>query len=870
MKALTSLKRSLTGICKATFRGIFPSLQGEGWRGAVGSRDGVRHFVILALLSSCSTTECLEEGDVLYTGIEEITYNLDPQARKLTKKQRRRLAKQQEKGVITAVDEAVTTVSNIIHGVKGKDESAASVSSESLVGFTGRGAARAEARAQQEKEKQFEAVQTEVDAVLACEPNGALFGSSSLTNPMQLGLRIYNKYHDSSSRFGKWMLKRFGSEPVLISTVSPQTRAKVATNQLHNFGFFRATTDFEVLPQKNPQKARVAYHIQTGPLYLIDSLRYASFTPHIDSLLRTTRRQRLLKKGTAFSAANLVNERTRIENLLRENGYYNFTASAIRYEADTINHPLFVSLRVLPAVDSTAVRGTTSDVMRPWKMGHTYITLYDNTNTVIDSLLERRSFHYAFHGPKPPVKPAMWLRAILHRRGQPYRLSDQTATLEKLSAMGILSQISLDYMPASLDDSCDVLDTYVTATMDRLYESAFEMNATLKSNHQFGPGLSYELAKKNAFRAGEKVSWKIFGQYEWHLGGGGGSELNSYELGSELALTFPRFLLYPQRRQRFAASTRFALDVDWKNRSGFFNMIQSSLGVTYSWSRHQMQHELVPLDFEFNRLLSTTTAFDSITQANPALYVSMRDQFIPSMSYGITYTSRSLKNPLWLQAYIKQAGNITSGIFAACGKGWSTTDKKVLGSPFAQFLKVTAEAHKTWTLNQRLSLASRLFCGAVYTYGNSTAAPYVELFYAGGANSVRGFAARSIGPGGYRSPVRRYAYIDQTGDFKLEGNLELRAQLIGNLGGAVFLDAGNVWLLHDDPLRPDSRLTASNLKRIALGTGVGLRYDLTFLVLRVDFGIGLHAPYDTSRSGFYNIERFRDGYALHFAIGYPF
>lgn len=135
---------------------------------------------------------------------------------------------------------------------------------------------------------------------------------------------------------------------------------------------------------------------------------------------------------------------------------------------------------------------------------------------------------------------------------------------------------------------------------------------------------------------------------------------------------------------------------------------------------------------------------------------------------------------------------------------------------------------------------------------------------------MRGFAARSIGPGGYRSPVRRYAYIDQTGDFKLEANLELRANLIGNLGAAVFLDAGNVWLLHDDPLRPQSQLTAQNLKRIALGTGVGLRYDLTFLVLRVDFGIGLHAPYDTTRRGFYNIERFRDGCALHFAIGYPF
>lgn len=781
------------------------------------------------LLSACSTTACLEEGEQLYVGLKEVTYN------------KAETQKSGDKGVITAVSDAVEKVENIIRGN------------------------RAEVRAARAQQEQYAAVVPEVDAVLACEPNGALFGSSSIVNPLNLRLRIYNKYHDTDRKFGRWMLRTFGAEPVLISTVSPQTRVKVATNQLHNYGYFRAQTTYEVIPTKNPKKAKLAYHIQTGPLYLIDSIRYERFTPQIDSLLRTTRRRRLLKKGSAFSAANLANERTRIDNLLRENGYYYFTPSVVKYQADTIRNPLHVSMRVLPDEAAEA------NAMRPWKMGRTYVTLFDNTTAQLDTILPLRFFDYAFHGKKPPLKAVMWRRALMHRRGQPYRLSDQTATLEKITGMGVLSQVSLEYLPASDSPTCDTLNTYISATMDKLYESSLTMNATLKSNHQFGPGISYELAKRNAFRGGEKVAWKIFGQYEWNIGKEGGKELNSYELGSELSLTFPRLMLMKHNKQRFAATTKFALDVDWRNRSGFFNMVQWGVHATYDWTtRRKFHHELTAFDLEFDRTLSTTDLFQSIVQANPALYVTMRNQFVPSVGYVFTYASASQKNPFWVQATGKEAGNLTAGIYSACGGRWTERDKTVMGSPFAQFVRLTAETHKSWTLSSRLLLASRVYAGAVFTYGNSTAAPYSELFYVGGANSVRGFAARSIGPGGYRSAERRYAYIDQMGDIKLEANLELRARLFADLHGAVFLDAGNTWLMHNDPLRPESQFSASNLKRIALGTGLGLRYDLTFLVLRLDFGIGLHAPYDSSRKGFYNIERFRDGCALHLAIGYPF
>jgi outer membrane protein assembly factor BamA len=250
----------------------------------------------------------------------------------------------------------------------------------------------------------------------------------------------------------------------------------------------------------------------------------------------------------------------------------------------------------------------------------------------------------------------------------------------------------------------------------------------------------------------------------------------------------------------------------------------------------------------------------------------MRDHFIPSFSYTFTYASPSKhRHPVWFQANVKEAGNLTSSIYALCGKPFSQEDKKLFGNPFAQYIKASAELHHTFHIPRTpLSLAWRVFAGAIYSYGNSRMAPYADLFYVGGANSVRGFTVRTIGPGGYKSADTKYAYVDQTGDVKLEANLEFRFPIVADLHGAAFLDAGNVWLLRPDQQRPGAELNLQNLKKIAVGTGLGLRYDLDFLVLRFDVGVGLHAPYDTGKSGWYNMPKFGRSLAYHLAIGYPF
>lgn len=824
------------------------------------------YFLLLLLLitaafaTSCSTTRSLPDDEQLYTGISQITYSDDPAM--LRRKGRDSV------GVITAVADAVSKFNQVIEGKS-------TLSIDELLNKDKKQLTKAERKAQKAAQAQTEAdfatAKEEVNAVLAYPPNNAIFGSSTMSWPWKIGLWVHNGLYDAKGAIGKWVFKTFGTAPVLISQVSPEMRAKVATNTLHNYGYFHGKVDYNVLTKKNPKKAKIAYNVRAGQLYRLDSIAYLGYPTHMDSIISSHAHERLLKKGDAFSVVNLSNEQTRIETLLRNNGYYYYNAPYTTYRADTIQRKNYVQLQVQP------VANRPEKANHPWYIGHTYINIRNYDGEPLDSQIVRRRYTYNFAGKKMPLRSNIWRHAITHRKGELYTLNDQKMTTTKLGQLGVLSQMDVNYVPRDTTALCDTLDVVVSAIMDKLYDSTFEMNATFKSNQQVGPGISYELAKRNAFRGAEKVSFKIFGSYEWQTGrntNGRNSLLNSYEIGTQLAFKFPRFVFpgISRRSVRFPSSTQFAFDADWKNRSKFFNMVSMGISANYHWyKRETAQHDLTLLNLDFDRLNHTTASFDSIMTANPALYVSMRNQFVPSMSYTFTYQSRSWRtNPWWVQLSVKEAGNITSAIYAIAGQSFNKRNKELLGNPFAQYIKFTAEAHKLFKFTPNINVATRVFGGIIYSYGNSYSAPYADQFYVGGANSIRAFTVRSIGPGAFRPTSSKYSYMDQTGDVKLEANAELRARLFGDLHGALFLDAGNVWTLRQDAQRPGSQITLSTLKNIALGTGVGLRYDLDFLVIRFDVGIGLHAPYKTSKSGFYNIERFKDGLGLHFAIGYPF
>ena len=304
-------------------------------------------------------------------------------------------------------------------------------------------------------------------------------------------------------------------------------------------------------------------------------------------------------------------------------------------------------------------------------------------------------------------------------------------------------------------------------------------------------------------------------------------------------------------------------------------MTRSGGDATYKiFTKTTTTHTVIPFRLSYDMLLSTTAKFDSIVATNRSIENSFRNQFIPAMQYTFTYdnTNTRHRNKTWLEASVTSAGNVTSLIFAAFGKNLSEKNKNILGNPYAQFIKSTAEIRQLWKISNNHYIATRMMVGAIHSYGNAEYAPYSEQFHIGGANSLRAFTVRSLGPGSYRpNSQNRYSYLDETGTLKFELNAEYRFRLVADLHGAIFADAGNIWLMKKDPERPGGEITLDKFpEQIALNTGFGFRYDLEFLVLRVDFGLGLHAPYKTKRNGYFNLSPFKDGFAWHFAIGYPF
>ena len=833
-----------------------------------GIRGGLLFFL---LLTACSTTDRLPEGETLYTGIGTVSY-VDQGGK--DQDSRHQL---QKGGVIVAIADAAQQVKKAFEGKSYRTTKESSIDS-ALLALTPdeRGA----------EKLAFEPVEEEIEAVLAYPPNNSFFGSSRVRTPLPIGLWAYNAWGDKQKGLGHFLFKAVGSQPVLISSVSPDTRAKVGENVLHNYGFFRGHIDYDIAHHKhNDRKAKVNYYVHSGRVWRIDSIEYLGFPDYADSLIQATRTDSHLQKGAPFTAVTLQNEQTRIANMLRNRGYYYYKPTFATYKADTVAKPYKVQLRMQCAPNLPSV------VARQWYIGNINITVLRNTFDTPDQTITLPRGTYTYSGHKPPIKPDALMRNVLHRRGSLYRAFGQEKTQELLNELALFSNLTLRYTPrdttafrqrsnadneASMVNTNDTLDLHITAVMEPRYNADFEINVTERNSDRIGPGISLGLKKKNAFRGAEMLSFKLFGSYEWSTNLKGDRQhglFNSYEVGTKLSLDLPRMLLpgmHPQRL-RFPATTSISIYGDLLNRATFFRMLSFGTSLTYSWRRNRTsRHEFSP-SLTYSKLNRTTAQFDSILYESPALAVSMQDRLVPAMQYTYAYTSpRNTRHPVTWQLSIKQAGFFTSAVYAIGGNKFNEKDKKLFNNPFAQFIKVTSELHNNWRLNPNTRLVTRVMGGIAWAYGNSNIVPYSDQFYSGGANSIRAFPIRRVGPGRFVSSGDKYAYLDQTGDIKLEGNIELRFPLFGTIYGATFVDAGNVWLLRKDEYREGGTLRAGSfLKDLALGTGVGLRYDMDFLVLRLDLGFALHDPAST-RPGYFATDKFSDRFALHFAIGYPF
>ena len=717
----------------------------------------------------------------------------------------------------------------------------------------------------------------EVNGAISIAPNNAIFVNPNVRFPIPFGLWIYNRFERYEKGLGHWIFKKLAANPVLISTVNPDTRVKVATNLLRDYGYFNGKVAYQVDSTRNPRAVKLSYDINMGKPYFIDTLEYRGFSAYADSLIKANLSGRLVNKGDHFNVVTLNSERDRIIDLLRNYGYYYARSEFITFYADTLKNPGHVCIRMQPK------NNLPPEASRTYFLGNTNVRLTGYNGEEPTDSIRLRDFTIYYSGDKPGLRFNVLRNRFIYRKGEQYSLRRQNYTQEALSRLGVFKYNEFQYVPRGND----TLDINVNSLFDLPYDSELELNATMKSTKQTGPGAIFKLSRKNFLRMGASLSLELNGSYEWQTSSTVNREksvMNSYELGAALTLDFPRIILPWIKNRidpfRFPSHTNFKIYIDQVNRARYFRMLSFGGSVSYSFQpSRSMKHTVTPLHLAFNRLQHRTAAFDSVATANPMLFRSLDDQFIPSVTYTFTFDDswKQKRVQWWWENSISSAGNVTSLIYQAFGKKLSQRDKKFLGTPFAQYLKYTTELRPLIKFDDRNHLAMRFMAGVIWAYGNKTVAPYSEQFYVGGANSIRAFSIRSIGPGRFHpAETSRFSYVDETGDIKLEANLEYRFRIIGNLfggslNGATFLDAGNVWLMRSDSSRPGAQFTFKKFfDSVALGSGVGIRYDLSFLVLRLDWGIALHVPYETGKSGYYNIPRFKDGMGVHFAIGYPF
>lgn len=713
-------------------------------------------------------------------------------------------------------------------------------------------------------------LKTTLTEAVAVKPNNALLGSSSVRYPFPLGLWVYNNWSNPPKGFKHWLYEKLVATPVLVSDVRPEVRIHMIDQYLDNNGYFSGSSSYELIKKRNKKKASIKYHIATGHPYLLDSIILLPDTTHLYHIIDSVaRRSKYLQIGSRYSTDSLSALRIAIANDVRNRGYYYFRPEYLQYLADSTIKRGSIALKMSIAENIPSL------AIARYHTGNITTYIYRNRGGGIPDTVKTPRGQVIRYMPSR-LRDGLIPSCIVFREGQIFSVRQMNVTQTRLARLGIFNDISIEVERDTINSSADdnLLNIAIKCTYDRPLEASIEANVSSKSNSYLGPGVTLGLTNRNLFGGGELLNISLTGSYEWQTGSGkNNSVFNSYELGLNATLAFPR-LLAPKivpRSHRNLNWTRLSLGADLLNRPHYFKLAQFDAGISYDWqSSRYISNTFTPFKLTYNKLQHTTAAFDSIMNANPAIALSFQSQYIPQMSYSFVYDRyMNRNNTINVQVSLQEAGNIFWSIYELSGQ---KDEKTLFKTPFSQFVKGYGQIVYGRRFFGSHWWVSRIGIGAAYAYGNSSEVPYSEQFYCGGANSVRAFTVRSIGPGSYRAPAGLVnGYFDQTGTFIFLANTEYRFPILGPLNGAIFLDAGNVWTLKNEAERPGGKLKADSfLKDLAFGTGIGLRFDISMLIIRGDLGIGIHAPYETNKHGYYNMESFRKSLAFHLAIGYPF
>lgn len=731
--------------------------------------------------------------------------------------------------------------------------------------------------------KEKSELQSALEENLTPKPNSTFLG-------LRPKLYAYNTTKEPKKDKGikYWLKYKFGEEPVLLGDVDREFNKDIIVNYSENKGYFNAKAKYDTV-SKN-KKAQVIYTLNPGARYLISNVNFPKDSTLINTEIQNLKEKSLLKTGNPFDLEVIKNERQRIDNELKDKGFYYFSPDNIIVQADsTVTKDPKVEL-IVKLKDNTPKLATeqfTIDKvvvfpnynLRDAKKGKYNIPMNP------DSLKGYEYNNIYVVDPDKKFKPRIFDRALYFNQGDIYNRKDHNLSLNRLISLGVFKFVKNEFVVS--DSLNHKFDAYYVLTPRELQSLRLEALGRTNSANYAGSELNLNWTQRNFFRGAEQFKASVYGAFDVQMGGPADAE-NIFRAGTNVQLSIPR-IVAPFRfnsSSAFVPRTNMKLGYEFQNRTTLYSLNTFNASFGYQWKENvRKEHELNVIDVSLIRPADVTEKFETKSQGNPYLQRITEKQLIFGPTYSYTYSTTMLprKNTFYYKGMVDLAGNITGLVTGASKK--EGKEKTIFGVPFSQYAKIENDVRFYHKFNEKTSFASRLIAGVAIPYGNSEHIPFSRQFFVGGSNSIRAFRARTLGPGSYdpRGEDNSRAVFDQSGDVKLELNAEYRANLYKFLNVAAFVDAGNIWLINDDindegvNTRPGGKFSKDFLTEIAVGAGVGLRLDFSILVLRLDLAMPLRVPYyekgdrwTFDRINFGDSSWRKDNLILNIAIGYPF
>lgn len=709
-------------------------------------------------------------------------------------------------------------------------------------------------------------------------PNFKAFGL------FRIYLGVYNLSGRDSTKKINRKLRDMGEAPVIYDPFMTYRSEKELQAYMKSKGYMNAEVSSSVKFNKK-KKAEVHYRIVPNEPFRIHKVECDIPNDHvIDSLLhmRGGIQNTRLKPGMLFDVDELDEERERLSKFLRRRGYYRFNKDYLAYSADSSvgNHQIDVTLHLKP-FSHVLPNGEREETNHDrYRVRHIYVTEH-NRSELPNEEVDRDTIYYSpsmtlLSKGKPFLRPSVVDDESRIETDSIYNEFLVERTYSRLNGLGILRSSNIRF--TDLQNERHEVDCEIDLYPAKPQSFSMDVEGT-NSDGDLGFALNIGYAHKNVFRGSEVLSVK--GRYAQEAYSGLSDILHNYvlDLGGEVGITFPRFMfpfLKRDFKRRISASTEYNVRYNYQIRPNTYERKSISTSMKYLWTlRRFYKYTLDLIDLNYVDI-ETDKSFDSIYSADrySVLRESYSDHFIMNTGFAITYNNQvqaSRANKTYYHISVESAGALLNGL---CHLFSSKDDngQYTFGSiPFSQYVKGEADYSYNIKLDGRSRLVYHAGLGIACPYGNASVVPFERRFFGGGANGVRGWSVRTLGPGRYFSDSYD-DFVKQSGDVKLLLNLEYRTKLIWKAEAAAFLDAGNIWTLKDSPSQPRGQFNFKKLyEQIAMSYGLGIRLDFSYFLIRFDMGVKAYNPArDGSERWRFNGLNWKDDFALHFAVGYPF